>query len=499
MRHRIFIDLPLDLTQGTGSQLTLTAKLTEQIRRLILDGKLRPGAYMPSSRALAESLKISRSTVVESYDHLKTEGYLETRGGLGTAVSRRLPPPPVAKAEVKDVEIIESSKRLISGISSLARRVQTMPKLHPPTPSLDITFRHWDIAYDVASPQPLGQIYARLSKRAEAGLLEYASDPLGFELLRECIARSLYRSRGVKCSSDQILIVSGLQQALNLIARIHVERGDLIVIENPGYVPVVRTFELEGATAHPINVDGDGLQVERLVETSERFRLVYTTPTHQFPSGVRLSLARRLQLLSWATQTGAVIVEDEHDSEFCFEQQVPALKALDDSEQVIFVGTFVKVLFPSMSLAYMVLPRSLVGIYSQVRELSSDQPSTILQASLAQFMHEGLFSRHVRRLRQLYADRRIALLKALAHYFGNRVGVSGESAGLHVMIRFNTGLSTEEIIEKASQAGVGLTSTQRFYFPPTVPPHAEFILGYGNLSQTQIEEGIRRMSTFITS
>lgn len=497
MRHRILIDLPVDLTQG--SQLTLTARLTEQIRRLILDGKLRPGALMPSSRALAELLKISRSTVVESYDHLKAEGYLETRGGLGTAVSRRLPPSPVPKPEVRNIEIVEPSKRLITGVSSLARRVQNMTTLYPSTAACEITFRHWDIAYDIASPHPLAQIYARLSKNADAKLLDYSSDVLGYELLRECIARSLYRSRGVKCSSDQILIISGLQQALNLIARIHIERGDLMVVENPGYVPIVRTFELEGATVYPINVDADGMHVDSLVEAPERFRLVYTTPTHQFPSGVRLSLARRLKLLSWATQTGTLIVEDEHDSEFCFEQQVPALKALDDSDQVIFLGSFVKVLFPSLSLAYMVLPKSLVSIYSQVRELSCDQPSTLLQASVAQLMHEGLFSRHVRRLRQVYAERRMVLLKALAHYFGDRVGVSGESAGLHIMIRFNTGFSTEEIVAKAAKAGVGLTSTERFYFSPAIAPNAEFILGYGNLAESQIEEGIRRLSLILTA
>lgn len=497
MRHRIFIDLPIDLTRG--AQLTLTARLAEQIRRLILDGKLRPGALVPSSRALSDSLGISRSTVVESYDQLKSEGYLETRGGLGTAVSRRLPPPPVPRGELKDAGIIEPSRRLITGISGLARRVQTMPKLHPSTPICEITFRHWDIAYDIASPHPLGQIYARLSKSEDAQLLEYATDVLGYQQLRECIARSLYRSRGVKCSADQILIVNGLQQALSLIARIHVERGDIFAVENPGYVPIVRTFELEGASAYPVNVDGDGMQVENLVTANERFRLVYTTPTHQFPSGVRLSLARRLQLLSWAAQTGTLIVEDEHDSEFCFEQQVPALKALDDSDQVIFVGTFVKVLFPSLSLAYMVLPCSLVGIYSQVRELSSDQPSTLLQASLAELMHEGLLSRHIRRLRQTYADRRVAVLKALACYFGSRATVSGASAGLHLMVRFNTGFSTEEIVAKAAQAGVGLTSTERYYFAPATPPNAEFILGYGNLHENQIEEGIRRLSMFLNA
>lgn len=497
MRHRILIDLPIDLTQG--AQLTLTARLAEQIRRLILDGRLRPGALMPSSRALCESLKISRSTVVESYDHLKAEGYLETRGGLGTAVSRRLPPPPVSKPEVKNVEIVEPSRRLITGISALARRVQTMPKLHPTTPICEITFRHWDICYEVASPHPLAQIYAKLSKKDDQELFEYASDPLGYPLLRECIVRSLYRSRGVKCAAEQILVVNGLQQALSLIARIHVERGDLLAVENPGYVPIVRTFEFEGATAYPINVDADGIQVERLEAANERFRLVYTTPTHQFPSGVRLSLTRRLQLLSWAAKTGTLIVEDEHDSEFCFEQQVPALKALDDSEQVIFVGTFVKVLFPSMSLAYMVLPRSLVSIYSQVRELSSDQPSTLLQASLAQLMHEGLLSRHVRKLRHVYAQRRSALLQALAQYFGNRATVSGENAGLHLMVRFGTGLSTEEIVTKAAEAGVGLTSTEGFYFSGGVPPNAEFILGYGNLQDRQIEEGVRRLSLVLTA
>jgi GntR family transcriptional regulator/MocR family aminotransferase len=326
-------------------------------------------------------------------------------------------------------------------------------------------------------------------------LFDYPADQLGYKPLREAIARALYRSRGITCSADQIIILTGLPQALNLLARIHLDRGDLVAGENPGYPPAWKTFEMEGATISPIAVDEHGINVAQLSMLNERVRLVYTTPTHQFPTGALLSLSRRLELLSWASKMGTLIVEDEHDSEFSYGKPAPALKALDKNDLVVFIGTFAKVLFPSLAIAYMVIPECLVDVYAKARELSSDQVPLIVQATLREFMHSGLLSRHIRRMRTIYGLRRTALLQAFNQHFAGRVKVQGFESGLHMLARFDTTLSSREIVERAREAGIGLIAMSDYYYGPA--PEGEFVMGYADLSERKIDEGVEKLSRII--
>lgn len=493
MRHAIPTDLTVNLDRQ--SRLTLARQLYEELRGMILSGRLAAGSAMPSSRVLAKTLNIARSTVIETYDVLKEQGYIESKNGSSTYVSRSLPARP-APPPVQEPLTVARSQALLAGCSSYAKRLANIDAPYEPAPDLEICFYPWRIARDATSLRLFTQTQAKVSRTAPLDMLDYPEDQLGYKPLRETIARSLYRWRGIKCGADQVIILTGLPQAINLTARIHIDRGDLVAVENPLYPPVFQTFELEGATLCPIPVDDYGMRVDLLVNLNQKIRLVYTTPTHQFPTGARLSLNRRLELLAWANHSGTFFIEDEHDSEFAYGNPVPALKALDTSERVIFQGTFAKTLFPSLALAYLVLPEGLVDIYTRARELSSDQIPILVQAALRDLMHSGLLSRHVRRMRSLYAQRRNALLQAINTHLHGLADVCGYESGLHVLLRSKTGIPTEEILKRAQEAGVGLISTWRYYtgLHESQLPQGEFVLGYADLTESRIEEGIKRLA-----
>jgi len=444
---------------------------------------------MPSSRVLSKSLDIARSTVIESYDQLREQGYIESKNGASTYVSRNLPR---AAAPVPATEKAVQTQTVIAGTSAFAHRVSELDDTYQVHPDLEICFYPWRIARDATSLKQFAQVQARISRTAPLEMFDYPSDQRGYKPLRETIARFLHRSRGIVCGADQVIILTGLPQAAHMLARIHVDRGDIVACENPGYTPLWKTFELEGATILPVPVDENGIQVERLIEFNERLRLVYTSPTHQFPTGSLLSLPRRIELLAWASKTGTPIVEDEHDSEFSYGKPIPALKAMDQNDLVIFAGSFAKVLFPSLALSYVVVPKSLSDVYTRVRELASDQIPVLTQATLREFMNSGLLSRHVRRMRTVYGMRRTALLQAFNQYFSGRVQVRGYESGLHMLARFNTKVSSKELVQRAREAGVGLIPTTSYYRGSA--REAEFIMGYADLTERKIDEGIRRLS-----
>jgi GntR family transcriptional regulator/MocR family aminotransferase len=488
MRQAKQIDLPITLDRS--ARLNLSRQLYEELRGLILSGRLAPGSQMPSSRVLSKSLTIARSTVIESYDQLREQGYIESKNGSSTYVSRSLPEniQPLASPAATSTR----TQALIAGSSSYARRLSDLEETYPFSPELDICFYPWRIARDATSLRQFVQLQAKISRKAPLEMFDYPTDQLGYKPLRETIARFLYRSRGINCSANQILILTGLPQAGSLLSRIHLDRGDIVACENPGYPPLWRTFQLEGASVITCPVDENGLDVDYLTAQTERVRLVHTTPTHQFPTGSLLSLTRRMELLSWANKTGTIIVEDEHDSEFAYGKPAPALKALDQRDLVIFLGSFAKTLFPSVALAYMVLPECLVDVYTRARELASDQIPILVQATMREFMHSGLFSRHVRRMRTIYGLRRTALLQAINEHLSGRADVRGYESGLHMLVRLNTKLTTEEIVKRAQDVGVSLIGTKRYY--EGTAREAEFVMGYADLTERKINEGIKRLA-----
>lgn len=487
--------MDLAITLENDSSKPLHQQLYEQLRQAILTGRLTPGERIPSTRFLAKSLSISRFTVTTSYEQLLSEGYLETVTGSGTFVCQQIPDDLILSKPIENIEKTNSLSIKLSKYGETLVNTKNVPRI--PLPKLQINFRYGTPAL---SEFPIKQWRRLLSHYCSANLnwLEYSIEPLGYTPLREAITHYLIRSRAVNCEPEQILITNGTQQALDLILRLLISPRETIAIENPGYLSARIIFETHNANILPVSVDNSGLIIKELANyTEQNIRLVYVTPSHQFPTGAILSLPRRLELLNWAQQSGGLIIEDDYDSEFRYgEKPIPALQGLDKSDSVLYIGTFSKVLFPSLRIGYLVLPKSLVAIFTRAKWLNDRHLPILEQQVLAEFIESGYLERHIRKMRSIYDKRRQILVKALKKYFGKRAKILGEKAGIHVMVSFKTNLSDEEIIKSAAKVGVAMMSAKPHYL--TTHSKSEFIFGYGELTETQLKEGIRRLAEIIT-
>lgn len=473
----------------------LYRQLYEELRRAILNGRLSPGQKLPSTRSLAKSLGISRIVATQSYEQLNDEGYLQTIVGSGTFVCAQLPDDLLHSVALPSEQKSRRSPIKLSpygaGLAEL-----NIPVTAPA--DMRVSFRYGQPAFDQFPIQLWRKLLSRHC-RSSLDWLDYATDLLGHRPLREAIAGYLSRSRAVQCELDQILIVSGTQQALDLIARLLVNPGDTIAVEEPGYLGVrQQTFLSQGAKLLPISVDESGLVVEQLAEHSnDNIKLVYVTPSHQFPTGAVLSLQRRLELLSWAQQTQSLIIEDDYDSEYRYEgQPIPALQGLQSSNTVLYIGSFSKMLFPSLRIGYLVLPQQLLPVFAHAKWLVDRQLPLLEQYVLADFIAEGCLERHVRRMRLYYDQLRQVLVQALNLYLGEQATILGENAGIHLMVQLHTKLSDEEIICRAQQVGVGIVTAKPYYL--NAAPQGEFIFGYSALTVQQIELGIRSLAHVLT-
>src|SRR5262249_47799191 len=325
----------------------------------------------------------------------------------------------------------------------------------------------------------------------------------GYGPLREAIAGYLRHARAVKCDADQVVIENGAQQAIDLIAKLLIDRGDQVAIENPGYLGARRGFLAHGAELLPAPVDESGIVVDALNSRSKSgLKLVYVTPSHQFPTGVTLTLPRRLDLLCWAEKTGAMIVEDDYDSEFRFgSRPIPSLQGLANGDSVIYVGPYSKVLFPSLRVGYLVAAPSLARVFARAKWLTDLQTPAIEQQVLADFISEGHLERHLRRMRTIYNNRRQTLVRALETHFGDHVTILGENAGMSLMIRLRSEMNDHEIERLALESGVGLLSARHYYLgeerPNNVDNTVEFLLGYAGMNERRIREGARRLAKIL--
>ena len=475
----------LDYTSATP----LYRQLTEAIRLAVLEGRLQPNQKLPSSRSLAKSLAISRSTVTQSYEQLESEGYLETRRGSGTYICHQIPDEwfnsqpiePVTNKKSKDLILSQFGKRL-TDIGSL-----TASKL-----DADINFRYGNPAIAYFPIQQWRKLLTRYCDNSPA-LLDYTADPAGHFPLRREIANYLKRSRAICCTPEQIIIVNGSQQALNLIARLTLDPGDWVAIEDPGYLGARHCFTAQSANLEPIPVNDEGLDVESLVRCDRSFKLIYVTPSHQFPTGVTLTLKQRIALLQWAQSKGTLIIEDDYDSEYRYrEQPIPALQGMDKTQLVIYIGTFSKTMFPSLRIGYLVVPQSWISLVSKAKWLCDRTVPLLEQYALTDWIAEGHFERHLRRMRQLYNSRRQVLVGALKRHLDNRITIIGANAGIHMMVKIKTSLSDRIVIQQAAAAGVGLVSAREYYLKPR--HKKEFIFGYARLEAAEIEQGVLRLS-----
>ncbi len=480
------MDLALALVNH--SETPLHRQIYCQLRARILSGQLQPGQRLPSSRSLAHLLAVSRATATLSYGQLLSEGYLEAKHGSGTFVCQQLP---------------ETLLQVESG-SSQGSAAASAPKLSEYGKSVSETEFPQSIKvpgvlnFTYGSPAlkalPL-KLWQRLLARhcsTNPAILDYAADPLGYLPLREAVAQYLARARGVQCQPGQVIIVNGSQQGLDLTTRLLVNPGEQVAIEDPAYLGARRTFLAQGARLVPLPVDEAGAKIELLEAYPAGIRLVYVTPSHQYPTGAVLSLPRRLALLDWAKRHGAWILEDDYDSEFRYgERPIPALQGLSGDNCTIYIGTFSKVLFPALRIGYLVVPQALVSVFARARWLADRQSPLLEQYALTDLIVEGHLERHIRRMRSLYARKQQVLVDALRGNLGERVQIFGERAGMHLMVRLQSAFSDEVLTRRALEAGVMLGSVAANALEADM--HGAFLLGYANLSELEILEGVNRL------
>jgi GntR family transcriptional regulator/MocR family aminotransferase len=474
------MDLPLALDRC--SPVTLQLQLSEQLRGAILDGRLIAGTRLTSTRALAESLGVSRNVVVAAYDELYAEGYVEGQHGSGTFVTLDLP------------QLPNRARPQPSGVPRWLRTTEPPPiESQEDDPTL-IVFRLGRPFTNLISADDWRRAWIDVAGNVPPS--SYGS-PNGDPALRLAIADYLGRSRGVACGMDDVVITSGALQAVDLIARATLKAGDAVAYEEPGYPSARRVFESRGASIVPVPVDDDGLRVEALPDSPNAPLLVYTTPSHQYPLGARLSIARRLSLLAWAERCDALIVEDDYDSEYRYDAPpLPALAGLDQSGRVVYVGTFSKVLSPALRVGYVIAPPPLRDRIVRLKRLSDYHTPWPVQHALAAFIESGSLERHIRRARRHYAEKRRIVADAfrpVAHLAKLR----GLDAGLHVFLQLTPSIDVNRIVQRARQAGVIVETIDEHYSGPVQTNG--LLLGYGGLTMDQTALGSSILATAIAS
>jgi GntR family transcriptional regulator/MocR family aminotransferase len=465
-----------------SSSTPLHRQIYEQWRKGILTGRFRPGDPVPSTRELALTLEASRSTITEAYQQLIAEGYLETAHGSGTFVCRKLPDEMLPARHLAKAGPPEGVPIRLSRYGGRL----TADYRRPPAPPGVIAFSpgipdlpHFPFAL-------WRRLLMRYLRKPDQAVFDYAEEAAGYPRLRSEIAAYVSRLRAVRCRAEQVIVVNGSQQALDLCARLLLEAGDEVAMENPGYRGAHRVFSACGARLDPLSIDGEGVVLRDFTRPA---RLIYVTPSHQLPTGVSMSLARRLEVIAWARQHRAIVIEDDYCSEYRYSgPPLPSLQGLASGVAVIYIGTFSKIMFPGLRMGYIIAPPELVPAITRAKWLADRHTTVLEQAALADFVSEGHLERHIRRMRRLYGHRREVLVDSLAHHFGASARVFGDAAGMHVMVRFDD----ERIGQRAARNRVQLVSADEYYL--TKPPGGEFVLGFAGMGERTIREGVRRLA-----
>jgi GntR family transcriptional regulator / MocR family aminotransferase len=450
------------------------------MRQAILSGACPAGERLPSTRDLAEQLGISRTVTLLAYDQLLAEGFIEGRHGSGTYVSGNLrgngPRRPEKPATL-------SLSRFGAAAAGAAETVD-FPNRQPARLRYDFAFGRSDMA--VFPFEAWRRILLRHALKAPVRELDYGP-AAGAPALRDAICAHLRRSRSVVCDPSEVIVVNGAQQALDLVARVLVERGDRVAIEDPQYQGTREVLRAAGARMLAVQVDREGLDPAKL---PQRASLVFVTPSHQFPTGAILPLDRRLALLEWARRKNSVIVENDYDGEFNYEgRPLESLQGLDREGRIVYIGTFSRTVFPALRIGYMIVPKSLAPVFTTAKWLSDQHSATLEQQTLAEFITTGMYERHLRRLRRRNAARRDALLDAIHRYLGSRVEVTGDGSGAHVVLWPKKRMPEETAIAQAASRGVGIYGISHCFLKQ--PSKTGLMLGFSTMNEEQIQEGIR--------
>ncbi len=496
--------IELDRRQG------LSRQLYQALRVRVLDGRLASGTRLPASRDLAAALSISRNSVVRAYDQLYAEGFIQGRVGDGTYIAQ-LPQTSTAAKKLStkvstgfstglpttlstswlDVPVISSSKVIHNeSLERVKNNHLALPPSGPPR-----AFRVGVPAFDLFPFAVWAKLNAAFWRKPDLQMLCYG-DPAGDERLRELIAAYLRSSRGMQCSAEQIVITSGAQQGISLCAQLLIEPGDGVAIENPGYRAAGHAFAVAGANLHGVAVDSDGISCAGLDALSD-CRLAYVTPSHQYPTGVVMSLARRLELLAWAERNQGWIVEDDYDGEYRYSgAPLAPLAALDRQGRVLYVGTFGKVAFPALRLGYLVLPKPLVEAFSQRRAVDMRHSEVSTQAVMAEFMAAGHFQRHIRRMRRAALSRRDTLLSGWPKETAGIGSLPTVAAGLHLTVAVDSLAREQQLIEKAASVDVEINPLSSYWLPdsPQTPgQRAGLVLGFAAVPEAAISAALERL------
>ena len=426
--------------KGSISPLDPTAaepfyrQIYERFRGAIASGALKPGDRIPSARALTKELGLARGTIESAYSLLTAEGYIEARGQAGTIVSPGLTAlTPVASA----IPPTHSS------IDAPSFRPDSILPFQMGLPALD------------AFPR---KIWARLGARCIRAMQpsDMTHPPVyGLPALRAEIAAYLHVSRGINCSPSQIFVTSGYRHTVDLISHALLQAGDQVWLENPGYPPTRELLRHVDVSAVPVSVDREGMIISEGIKLAPRARAAVVTPAHQSPTGVSLSLPRRLALLEWAARNDTWIVEDDYDGEYRYvSRPLPALKSLDHDGRVLCAGTFSKVLLPSLRLAYLAVPETLVERFEQISQVFEGGSPHFTQTVVAAFIAEGHFSRHIQRMRKLYAERRRATSAGLESVLGKYMRIDSQPGGMHLILRLRGRQSDRRLVARMREAGL---------------------------------------------
>ena len=473
------------ITINRRASKPLYQQIYDSFRSRIIRGELRAGDLVPSSRELARESRISRLPVLTAYAQLLAEGYFESWVGAGTFISSSLPS--------RSTGSLPSAAR---GQRLLSAQVAALPKYERPSWAESLG------PFQVGQPElqkfPIEiwlKLIARYSRLMRLKALQYG-DAMGLPELREAIATYLRTSRGARCEAHQIMIVSGSQQALDLATRVLLEAGSTTWVEEPGYWLVHHVLKAALCRIVPVPVDTEGLNVTAGIKLNRNARAAFVAPSHQYPLGVTMSASRRLQLLEWAQRSRAWIIEDDYDSEYRYGNlPIASLQGLDGNGRVIYIGTFSKVMFPSLRLGYLVIPGDLVERFAAMRQVMDICPPHITQAVMSDFIREGHFARHVRRMRPIYAERRRVLVAELERQLGDNATIMGDQAGMHLAIYLAPGRDDRKIAATAARQSLWLSALSSSYVGKK--PRHGFVLGFGNTKANDIPQAVRHLKKLI--
>jgi GntR family transcriptional regulator/MocR family aminotransferase len=455
-----------------ASETPLYRQISVWFQRAILAGHLQPGQRVPSTRALAKELGISRIPVLGAYELLIAEGYFQPFVGSGTCVSQSIPDAAYpsrrdAAANAASVEPESAATRVISrrasGMSGPAQ--EWLGRCRGCTDLEHFPIGSWS------------RLLNRHARKLSRDIMGYG-DPMGYAPFRQAVAEYLGAYRAVRCDPSQILVTTGAQQGLLISALTLLDDADQAWVEEPGYPATHQAVRAAGARLVPVPVDADGMKVECGVATASRARAAFVTPSHQFPLSVTMSAARRIELLGWAARNGAWIVEDDYDSEYRFcGNPIASLQGLDSDGRVIYVGTLTKVMFPALRLGFIVVPKDLISSFLNVRNANDTFSTSVLyQMAMTDFIREGHFARHIKRMRTVYMERRRSLKALIAAELGDLLEVTGEDAGMHLVALLPPGIDDVEVVDQASRSGVRINALSQCCMSP--PERGGLMLDY---------------------